>query len=92
MSCGPASSIPQRAAGFAPGWPVAVGEPDVVAAVAPSLLAACSIATLIAMALPWLLHRLGRDPAYGSGPLGCCAARGRLPAAVGAACETGVAS
>jgi Mg/Co/Ni transporter MgtE len=21
------------------------------------------------MALPWLLHRLGRDPAYGSGPL-----------------------
>jgi Mg/Co/Ni transporter MgtE len=23
----------------------------------------------IAMALPWLLHRLGRDPAYGSGPL-----------------------
>jgi magnesium transporter len=45
------------------------GEPDVVLAVALSLLAACSIATLIAMALPWLLHRLGRDPAYGSGPL-----------------------
>jgi magnesium transporter len=45
------------------------GERDVVGAVALSLLAACSIATLIAMALPWLLHRLGRDPAYGSGPL-----------------------
>jgi magnesium transporter len=45
------------------------GEGDVVVAVALSLLAACSIATLIAMALPWLLHRLGRDPAYGSGPL-----------------------
>jgi magnesium transporter len=45
------------------------GEPDVVAAVALSLLAACSIATLIAMALPWQLRRLGRDPAYGSGPL-----------------------
>jgi magnesium transporter len=45
------------------------GEPDVVVAVALSLLAACSIATLIAMALPWLLHRLGRDPAFGSGPL-----------------------
>jgi magnesium transporter len=41
----------------------------VVLAVALSLLAACSIATLIAMALPWLLHRFGRDPAYGSGPL-----------------------
>jgi magnesium transporter len=45
------------------------GEPDVAVAVALSLLTACSIATLIAMALPWLLHRLGRDPAYGSGPL-----------------------
>jgi magnesium transporter len=45
------------------------GEGDVVVAVALSLLAACSIATLIAMALPWLLHRLGRDPAFGSGPL-----------------------
>jgi magnesium transporter len=45
------------------------GEQDVVLAVALSLLGACSIATLIAMALPWLLHRLGRDPAYGSGPL-----------------------
>jgi magnesium transporter len=21
------------------------------------------------MALPWLLHRLGRDPAFGSGPV-----------------------
>jgi magnesium transporter len=48
---------------------VAVGEGDVVLAVALSLLATCSTATLIAMALPWLLHRLGRDPAYGSGPL-----------------------
>jgi magnesium transporter len=45
------------------------GEPDVAAAVALSLLAACSIATVVAMGLPWLLHRLGRDPAYGSGPL-----------------------
>jgi len=43
--------------------------PDVAVAVALSLLTACSIATLVAMALPWLLHRLGRDPAYGSGPL-----------------------
>jgi Mg/Co/Ni transporter MgtE len=28
-----------------------------------SLLVTRSIATLIAMALPWLLHRLSRDPA-----------------------------
>jgi magnesium transporter len=34
-----------------------------------SVLAASTIATLVAMALPWLLNRLGRDPAFGSGPL-----------------------
>jgi magnesium transporter len=45
------------------------GEPQVTAAVALSLLVTCSIATVVAMALPWLLHRLGRDPAFGSGPL-----------------------
>jgi magnesium transporter len=37
--------------------------------VALALLASCSIATLVAMVLPALLHRLGRDPAFGSGPL-----------------------
>jgi magnesium transporter len=45
------------------------GNSDVALAVALSLLAACSTATLTAMALPWLLQRLGRDPAFGSGPL-----------------------
>jgi magnesium transporter len=37
--------------------------------VALSLFAACSTATFVAMGLPDLLHRLGRDPAFGSGPL-----------------------
>ncbi|HEY6739843.1 MAG TPA: magnesium transporter [Actinopolymorphaceae bacterium] len=41
----------------------------VAVAVALALLAACSIASVIAMALPWVFHRLGRDPAFGSGPL-----------------------
>jgi magnesium transporter len=41
----------------------------VAATVALALLASCSIATLVAMALPSLLHHLGRDPAFGSGPL-----------------------
>ncbi len=45
------------------------GRTDVAVAVALSLVAACSTATVVAMALPWLLHRLGRDPAFGSGPL-----------------------
>jgi magnesium transporter len=26
------------------------------------------VATLIAMALPWTIHRLGKEPAFGSGP------------------------
>lgn len=38
-------------------------------AVAIAVLAASTIATVVALALPWLLQRLGRDPAFGSGPL-----------------------
>lgn len=38
-------------------------------AVALTLLAASTIATVVALALPWVLHRLGMDPAFGSGPL-----------------------
>jgi magnesium transporter len=37
--------------------------------VALAILAACSTATLAAMALPWLMQRVGVDPAVGSGPL-----------------------
>ena len=45
------------------------GDSDVAIAVSLSLLAACSVATVIAMTLPWAIHRLGKDPAFGSGPL-----------------------
>ncbi len=45
------------------------GSPSVAAAVALAVLAASSIATVVALGLPWLLQRLGRDPAFGSGPL-----------------------
>lgn len=41
----------------------------VALAVALAVFAASSMATLIAMALPWLFRRLGQDPAFGSGPL-----------------------
>ena len=34
-----------------------------------ALLAACAVATVIAMALPWAMSAAGRDPAFGSGPL-----------------------
>lgn len=47
------------------GW----GDTEVAAAVAAALMASCSIATAVAMALPAAFQRLGRDPAFGSGPL-----------------------
>ena len=45
------------------------GEPNVALGVGLGLLAACSIATIVAMALPWLFDTLGLDAAFGSGPL-----------------------
>lgn len=53
-------------------FPVALlrwGDTEVASAVSLSLLAACTIATLVAMVLPWAILRLGKDPAFGSGPL-----------------------
>lgn len=45
------------------------GDTRVAAVVSIALLVSASIATLIAMSLPYALARLGRDPAFGSGPL-----------------------
>lgn len=45
------------------------GDFAVALAVSIAVLAASTTATLVAMALPWLLQRLGRDPAFGSGPV-----------------------
>jgi magnesium transporter len=46
------------------------GHASVCVAVSMALFAACSTATAVAMVVPWLFHRSGRDPAFGSGPLG----------------------
>jgi len=48
---------------------VAWGDGRVAGAVAISLTISCSVATVVAMALPYALARFGRDPAFGSGPL-----------------------
>ncbi|HEX2413385.1 MAG TPA: magnesium transporter [Solirubrobacteraceae bacterium] len=45
------------------------GDSRAAASVAIALFASCSIATFVAMALPWTFQRLGHDPAFGSGPL-----------------------
>lgn len=47
------------------GW----GDAGVALAVSIALFASCSIATVVAMVLPLALQRLGRDPAFGAGPL-----------------------
>jgi magnesium transporter len=53
-------------------WPMLYarwGDFPLALGVSLALFAACSSATLAAMGLPWLLDRLGFDPAFGSGPL-----------------------
>jgi magnesium transporter len=57
------------AATFLPLALVAWGDARVAVAVALALLASCSIATLVALVLPWAFQRVGHDPAFGSGPL-----------------------
>jgi magnesium transporter len=45
------------------------GDARIAAVVSLALLVSASVATVIAMSLPYALQRLGRDPAFGSGPL-----------------------
>jgi magnesium transporter len=52
---------------FGPIWLV-FGDARLAAAVAISILAAGTVANGIGMLFPWLLHRFGFDPAYGTGP------------------------
>lgn len=48
---------------------LAFGDPSLAVAVAVALFSAGGVATTVGLLLPWLLQRLGTDPAYGSGPL-----------------------
>jgi magnesium transporter len=45
------------------------GDEQVAAVVAVALVISCSVATVVAMALPYAIARLGGDPAFGAGPL-----------------------
>ena len=45
------------------------GRVDVAGAVSLAILAACSVASTLAMALPWILRSLRQDPAFAAGPL-----------------------
>ena len=46
-----------------------LGSSSLALTVSLSLMAACGVATVVAMSLPWLMSTLGHDPAFGSGPL-----------------------
>jgi magnesium transporter len=45
------------------------GDPEVALVAALALASACSVAAVVAVALPSVFVRLGQDPAFGSGPL-----------------------
>jgi len=45
------------------------GDPAVAFAVALALTVASTVATTIGLLFPWLLSRMGKDPAFGSGPI-----------------------
>jgi magnesium transporter len=45
------------------------GQTDVALAVSIALFGACSVASVVATALPWSLRRLGQDPAFAAGPV-----------------------
>ena len=57
------------AAGFFPLALWLCGDAAVAVAVSVALLVACSTASLVGLVLPWVLARLGFDPAFGSGPV-----------------------
>jgi magnesium transporter len=48
---------------------VAFGNLRLAIAVAVTILTAGGVATTIGLLFPWLLYRLGKDPAFGSGPV-----------------------
>jgi magnesium transporter len=53
-------------------WPavwLAFGDTDLATTVALSLMVAGAMATTIGLLLPWVLAHLGKDPAFGSGPV-----------------------
>jgi magnesium transporter len=52
---------------FAPIW-LAFGDGRLAAAVAASIVVAGTVANGVGLLFPWLLQRLGYDPAYGTGP------------------------
>lgn len=60
--------LPLAALAFLGIW-IGFGSVNLAAGVGIALFAASSIACVLGLLLPWLLARIGLDPAFGSGPL-----------------------
>lgn len=54
---------------FLPFTLLVFGEFRVAIAVSLTLTVSATVASVVALVLPWILNRFGRDPAFGSGPL-----------------------
>jgi magnesium transporter len=65
---GPALGVLLAVVSFPSIW-IVLGDAHIAVTVALALFAACSVATVVAAALPVLMARHGGDPAFGSGPL-----------------------
>ncbi|MEY4158876.1 MAG: hypothetical protein RL743_1371, partial [Actinomycetota bacterium] len=44
-------------------------DASLAVAVSVSLLASSTVASVMALVLPWILSSMGKDPAFGSGPI-----------------------
>lgn len=65
---GPLLGLLLAAVGY-PAILLVMGDAGIALTVSIALVAACSVATIVAALLPVLMARAGRDPAFGSGPL-----------------------
>jgi magnesium transporter len=65
---GPMLGLLLAAVGY-PAILLVLGDAEIALTVSIALVAACSVATVVAATLPVLMARSGRDPAFGSGPL-----------------------
>ena len=65
---GPLLGLLLAAVGY-PAILLVLGDAGIALTVSIALVAACSVATVVAAVLPVLMARTGRDPAFGSGPL-----------------------
>jgi magnesium transporter len=65
---GPMLGLLLAAVGY-PAILLVLGDAAIALTVSIALVAACSVATVVAAVLPVLMARGGRDPAFGSGPL-----------------------